>query len=454
MIRIIGGGLAGVEAAWHIANSGVPVTLYEMKPAAYSPAHKSPDLAELVCSNSFKAQRVESAAGLLKAEMRLLGSLCLEVADDCAVSAGGALAVDRAKFSASVTARISAHPRIKVRREEQAVLPGEGVTIVAAGPLAGEALSGDIRRLCGDALSFYDAAAPIVTAESVDAHQVFAASRYGNGEAGDYLNCPLNKEQYIAFHAALIGAERAYIHPFDVYEGCMPIEVLAARGLDAIRFGPMKPVGLTDPRTGHRPWATLQLRKENAVGTLYNLVGFQTNLTFGAQRRVFGLIPALAQAEYARFGVMHRNTFLDAPRVLNGAQMCKQQPGLFFAGQITGVEGYMESAANGITAAMQALRFLRGEKAAVFPVTTMIGALLRHTQDTTARNYQPMGANFGILPPLKAPVRDKKARYAALAERALHDLGEVIGKRVLAGDTLHKYQTEKGEAGFTNEDFA
>ncbi|MCL2488146.1 MAG: methylenetetrahydrofolate--tRNA-(uracil(54)-C(5))-methyltransferase (FADH(2)-oxidizing) TrmFO, partial [Oscillospiraceae bacterium] len=429
--------------------------LYEMKPDKRSPAHQLPGFAELVCSNSLKAARTDSAAGLLKAEMRILGSLCLQVADTCAVPAGGALAVDRLLFSERMTAAIAAHPLIEVVRREAETVPA-GPAIIAAGPLTSDSLAADIRRLCGGALSFFDAAAPIVAAESVDSEHAFFSSRYDDGP-GDYLNCPLNKAEYEAFHAALIAAETAPLAAFDkqqIYEGCMPIEVLAKRGADAIRFGPMKPVGLRDPRTGHRPWANLQLRRENAAGSLYNLVGFQTNLKFPEQKRVFGLIPALKNAEYMRHGVMHRNTFIDSPRLLTPGYRFRKQSGainqkatdncqlsntdrtrsvvncqLFFAGQITGVEGYMESAASGILAGINMVRAVQGKPELILPKTTMMGALAGYisgsdasARDPTVTDFQPMGANFGILPPIEPWIRDKKSRYAALAERGLMEM--------------------------------
>lgn len=423
-LTVIGGGLAGCEAAWAAANAGIPVTLVEMKPHKYTPAHHSEQLAELVCSNSLKASRIDSAAGLLKEEMARLGSVCVAVARESAVPAGGALAVDRDQFSRGVTEKIAAHPLITVEHREITSLPEEGMTVVATGPLTSDALAADIAAHCGAGLSFFDAAAPIVTADSVDMTSAFRASRYGREESGegDYINCPLNKEEYEQFHAALISAESALLHGFDkppVYEGCMPIEILAKRGEDSIRFGPMKPVGLRDPRTGHRPWAVLQLRTENAAGTLYNLVGFQTNLKFSEQKRVFSLIPALKNAEFVRYGVMHRNTFLDSPRLLTADLRLKQAPHLFFAGQMTGVEGYMESAASGLMAGKNAVCALRGEPPLILPTTTMIGALMHHVCDDTVTDFQPMGANFGILPPLETAIRDKRERYAALAQRAL-----------------------------------
>ena len=431
-VTVIGAGLAGCEAAWAVAQQGIPVTLWEMKPEKYTPAHRSTGFAELVCSNSLKARRIESAAGLLKEEMRRLGSLCVPIAYDCAVPAGGALAVDRDAFSAAVTEKIKNHPLITVKQGEVTAIPDEGVVIVATGPLTSEPMADAIAALCGGGLHFYDAAAPIVTADSVDMNSAFRASRYDREESGegDYINCPLNKEEYEAFHAALITAESAPLHEFDkltVYEGCMPIEVLAKRGSDSIRFGPMKPVGLRDPHTGHRPWAVVQLRAENAEGTLYNLVGFQTNLKFPEQKRVFGMIPALKNAEFMRYGVMHRNTFLNGPELLDASFRMKSRPTLLFAGQMTGVEGYMESAASGILAGLNACRLVRGQEPLTLPRDTMLGALAAHVSTPNA-DYQPMGANFGILPSLETHIRDKKLRYGALAQRALDSLERVIAE--------------------------
>ena len=362
-LNIIGAGLAGCEAALWLADRGVQVELYEQKPAKYSPAHKSAGFAELICSNSLKAERPDSASGLLKIEMKMMGSHLLDAAETARVAAGGALAVDRDVFSAAVTEMVENHPDITVRREEVTVLDESAPVLVASGPLTEGALAQAVAALTGDhRLSFYDAVAPIVTAESLDYDKVFAASRYGRGEA-DYLNCPFNKEEYETFHAALIAAERAPLHDFDgdltVYEGCMPIEVMAARGADTIRFGPLRPVGLRDPRTGHRPWAAVQLRAENTARTLYNLVGFQTNLKWGEQKRVFSMIPGLEHAEFVRYGVMHRNTFLESPKVLTKQQFLKEHTNVFFAGQITGFEGYMESAASGLLAAHQMLARLK-----------------------------------------------------------------------------------------------
>ncbi len=424
-ITVIGAGLAGCEAAFAAANAGCDVRLIEMKPQKFTPAHKSENFGELVCSNSLKAARVESAAGLLKEEMRRLGSLCMQAAATCSVAAGGALAVDRDRFSAYITAAVRNHPHITVEAREATEIPSQGVVVIASGPLTSDPLAEAIQQRFGGGLHFFDAAAPIVTAQSVDPAFSFAASRYDREESGegDYINCPLNKAEYEAFYEALIHAETAPLHEFDrnapqVYEGCMPIEVLAKRGADTIRFGPMKPVGLRDPRTGHRPWAVLQLRRENADGTLYNLVGFQTNLKFGEQKRVFGMIPALHDAEFMRYGVMHRNTFLNSPAILCEGYAVKDEPRLFFAGQMTGVEGYMESAASGILAGINAVRATRGQAPVCPSGETMMGALARYVCTPNA-DFQPMGANFGVLPTLETHIRDKKERYAALSTRAL-----------------------------------
>ena len=429
-ITVIGAGLAGCEAALSAVRSGVAVDLIDMKPEKRTPAHKSDLFAELVCSNSLKAARIDSAAGLLKEEMRRLSSVCLAVADGCRVAAGGALAVDRDAFSAGVTERIKNCENINVITETVEKIPDSGVAVVATGPLTDSLLARDIERFCGESnLSFFDAAAPIVTSDSVDMNIAFSASRYGNGE-NDYINCPMNKAEYEAFYNALINAETAPVHGVDasvkVYEGCMPIEVLAKRGVDSVRFGPMKPVGLRDPRTGHRPWAVVQLRRENASGTLYNLVGFQTNLKFGEQKRVFSMIPGLKDAEFIRYGVMHRNSFINSPRLLNKDLSLKRDGRIFFAGQISGVEGYMESAASGIVAGINAARYALGEKPLILPDYTMIGALLGFITDDSVTDFQPMGANFGILPQLDLLIKDKRERYAALSHRALryYDKGE------------------------------
>ena len=427
---VIGAGLAGCEAAKQLSRAGIPTYLYEMKPKEFSPAHKSENFAELVCSNSLKAERLNSAAGLLKAEMERLSSVCVAAAKKTRVPAGGALSVDRDEFSALITENIKSDKNITVINEEVSVLPDADVTVVAAGPLASDALAETIHTLCGDGLSFYDAAAPIVSADSVDMDFAFTQSRYDRGGSDDYINCPMNKEQYEAFYEAIINAESAEIHSFDkrhdVYEGCMPIEVLASRGKDTMRFGPLKPVGLRDPRTGHRPWANLQLRRENSDGTMYNLVGFQTNLKFGEQKRVFSMFPALHDAEFLRYGVMHRNTFINSPRLLNSSYSLRSDAKIFFAGQITGVEGYMESASSGIMAGINAARFLSGKEPLLLPRTTVIGALARYISDETVTNFQPMGANFGILPPLPEKIRDKSERYTAIAERGMKDLEEYL----------------------------
>ncbi|MBQ2687637.1 MAG: methylenetetrahydrofolate--tRNA-(uracil(54)-C(5))-methyltransferase (FADH(2)-oxidizing) TrmFO [Clostridia bacterium] len=430
-INVIGAGLAGCEAAYQIAKRGIDVRLYEMKPNKKSPAHHTDLFAELVCSNSFKADRVDSAAGLLKQEMRELDSLLMKCADKCRVPAGGALAVDRTLFAEAVTEAVKSMPNITVISEEITEIPTDYVTVIATGPLTSDALSNSISELLGDQLSFFDAAAPIVTRESIDDSCSFAASRYDKGGDDDYINCPLNKEEYEIFYNALINAERAPLHDFDVYnpkvyEGCMPIEVMAGRGEDTIRFGPMKPVGLRDPRTGHRPWACLQLRKENANGTMYNLVGFQTNLKFGEQKRVFGLIPALKNADFVRYGVMHRNTFIDSPRVLNPDLSAKCRSDLFFAGQLTGVEGYMESASSGIIAGINAANKILGKESVILPNECEIGALLSYITDETVEKFQPMGANFGILPELLNRPRDKKLRAQMYASRALEALKQFI----------------------------
>lgn len=421
---VIGGGFAGVECANALAARGIKVDLFEMKPHRYSAAHKSADLCELVCSNSFKAMRVESASGLLKAEMKKLGSITVDCAEKSAVPAGGALAVDRDIFSAAVTKMIENNENIQVIRQEITDIPdGYDAVIIAAGPLVSDALALQIRQLTGSGfLSFFDAAAPVVEADSIDMSCAFAQSRYDRGGDEDYINCPMNKEEYDAFYQALVSAEVAQLHEFDkkhIYEGCMPVEIMAKRGADTIRFGPLKPVGLRDPRTGHRPWAVLQLRKENKDGTMYNLVGFQTNLKFPEQKRVFSMIPALKNAEFVRYGVMHRNTFLDSPRLLNGDFSMKSAPHIFFAGQITGVEGYMESAAAGIMAGLNAARRIKGEDTVILPPETMIGALSRYISDGYISNFQPMGASFGLLPQLPERIRDKKERYAQLAARSL-----------------------------------
>lgn len=431
-VNVIGAGLAGCEASWSIANYGIKVRLYEMKPQEYSPAHKYSGFAELVCSNSLKASRIASAAGLLKAEMEMLGSLTVPCAKENSVEAGGALAVDREKFSDSVTEKIKNNPLIEVIEGEVTELP-DGINIIATGPLTDGAMADIIRGLCGEGLSFYDAAAPIVTYESLDKDKVFFASRYDRGDA-DYINCSMNKEEYIAFYKALMGAERVELkdfetHPFSVYEGCMPIEVLASRGEDTMRFGPMKPVGITDKRTGKRPYAVVQLRRENKEATMFNLVGFQTNLKFGEQKRVFSMIPGLENAEFMRYGVMHRNTFINSPAKLNSDLSMKDNQNIYFAGQITGVEGYMESAMSGIIAGTSVARKILGLEPLRLPSETMTGALINYVSDSfNIGKFQPMGANMGILPDIQVRIRDKQERYGVYAERALNALKEELDR--------------------------
>ncbi len=432
---VVGAGLAGCEAAWALANQGFWVTLYEMKPQKYSPAHTYHGFGELVCSNSLKAMRIGSAAGMLKEEMRLLDSLVLQAAEHTAVSAGGALAVDRVAFSDYLTEKITDHPNIRVVHEEVTEIP-EGPAVIATGPLTSDALSQAIGGLCGeDYLHFYDAAAPIVSAESLDLDKVFYAARYDRGDA-DYINCPMDREEYEAFYEALIGGETVQLKEFEkqdpvVYEGCMPIEVLAKRGKDSIRYGPMKPVGLRDPRTGKRPWAVVQLRKENELGTMYNLVGFQTNLKFPEQKRIFSMIPGLERAEFLRYGVMHRNTFLNSPKLLNPDLSLRGRPDLYFAGQMTGVEGYVESAACGILAGINLGRYLSGRAPASLPLTTMLGSLIHYVSTSPSKNFQPMGSNMGLLPPLEEPIREKAARYEAMARRGLADLDRAVEEQGL-----------------------
>lgn len=432
-VKVIGAGLAGCEAAWQLASRGIEVELYEMKPVKYTPAHKYEGFAELVCSNSLKAERIGSAAGMLKEEMRRLGSLVLECADKTKVSAGGALAVDRKAFSDAVTEKINSQPLIKVISEEVTEIP-DGDVIIATGPLTSEPLAESIKKLCGEYLYFHDAAAPIVTFESLNKERVFFASRYGRGEA-DYINCAFDRDEYLEFYNELVNAESVPLKQFEqehfgkdgfkVYEGCMPIEVLAKRGEDTMRFGPLKPVGITDPRTGKRPYAVVQLRAENSQGTMYNIVGFQTNLKFGEQKRVFSMIPGLENAEFVRYGVMHRNTFINSPKLLTEFFNMKSRESLFFAGQMTGVEGYIESAASGIMAGLNMSRRLEDKPMVSLPATTMIGALSKYISDPTVENFQPMGCNMGIIPDLPERIRDKQLRYETVAQRGLADLDRV-----------------------------
>ena len=434
VITVVGGGLAGSEAAWQAAQRGVDVILYEMRPHKSTPAHVSDYLAELVCSNSLGSDLPDRAAGLLKAELRYLGSLVLACADGARVPAGGALAVDRELFAAEVTRRIEAHPHIRLVREEAAAIP-EGPAVIATGPLTSDALAGAIAALTGqEHLYFYDALAPIVAADSVDMSVAFRASRYGRGDA-DYINCPMTEEEYGCFVEALATAERIPLHGFEredarFFEGCLPVEVLAARGRDTLAFGPLRPVGLTDPRTGERPCAVVQLRQDNLAGTLYNLVGFQTNLRYGEQERVFRLIPGLERAEFVRYGQMHRNTFINAPLLLEPTLRLSPAAdlsgrcgrGLFFAGQITGVEGYVGSIGSGWVAGVNVARFVLGQEGLALPRTTMLGALCHYVSRADPATFQPMKANFGLLPLLLPPVRNKRKRYRAYAARAMADL--------------------------------
>lgn len=447
MIHVIGGGLAGSEAAWQAASAGAPVTLHEMRPVRPTAVHKTDRLAELVCSNSFRGDKLDNAVGLLKEEMRRLGSLVMRAADAARVPAGAALAVDRERFAQVVTDAVAHHPRITLVREEVGAIPpassGWSPVIVATGPLTSDALSADIAAFVGQRhLYFYDAISPIVLAETIDHDKVFRASRWGRhlgardasepdapacGDAGsgDYLNCPLTPEAYARFHDALTTAEPAAVHDLDhetFFEGCLPIEVMAARGPDTLRFGPMKPVGLVDPRTGQRPWAVVQLRQDNLAGDHFSLVGFQTRLKWGEQARVFRLIPGLERAEFARFGMIHRNTYINGPRVLRPTWQARTRDDLFFAGQVSGVEGYVESAASGLMAGRNAAALARGETPRVPPQTTAIGALAYYVSHADPRDYQPTNITFGIMAPLARAPRRKGARKLALAERALADL--------------------------------
>ena len=421
-VTVIGAGLAGSEAAWQIAAQGVPVTLYEMRPVRSTPAHHTDKFAELVCSNSLRANALTNAVGVLKEEMRRLGSLILRAADANAVPAGGALAVDRDGFSAAVTDAIRGHPLIEVRNEEVTDIPQEGIVVVATGPLTSPALSDRIRELTGEEFFyFYDAAAPIVERDSIDMEKVYVASRYGKGEAA-YLNCPMTEDEFNAFYEALVTAETAELKSFEkeiYFEGCMPIEVMAARGRQTLLFGPMKPVGLPDPRTGKLPYAVVQLRQDNAAGTLYNLVGFQTHLKWGEQKRVFRMIPGLENAEFVRYGVMHRNTFINSPKLLKPTYQFRHRDTLLFAGQMTGVEGYVESAASGLIAGINAGRLARGLDPVVPPQETAHGSMARYITTADFRNFQPMNANFGLFPPLEERIRGKKEKNEALARRAL-----------------------------------
>ncbi len=430
-LTIIGAGLAGSEAAWQAAQRGVNVTLHEMKPGKFSPAHHMPGLAELVCSNSLRGDSLENAVGLLKEELRRCGSLVMEAAEATRVPAGGALAVDRQKFSEYVTAKIESHPLIRLEHGEVECIPSEGLVIVASGPLTSDTLAASLSSLTGDRLYFYDAIAPIVSADSLNMDKVFAASRYGKGDGDDYLNCPLNEEQYRSFVEALQTAEKVAAREFEKvvhFEGCMPVEELAERGVETLRFGPMKPVGLVDPHTGVEPYAVIQLRAENREKTMYNLVGFQTKLTWPEQRRIFRMIPGLEQAEFVRLGSMHRNTFINAPALLNASQQLKSNPRILFAGQITGVEGYVESAGSGFLAGITAVRLVQGLPDQVAPPPeTALGALVAHITNADVRHFQPMNVNYGLFPELGGRVK-KKEKRGKLAERALLALNEWLEK--------------------------
>lgn len=433
-VTIIGGGLAGCDAAWQVARLGVPVRLYEMRPRRPTPVHRTDRLAELVCTNSLRGDDLEHAPGLLKAEMELLGSLIIRSARAHAVPAGKALAVDREGFAAAVTEAIAAHPLIEVVREEVTGIPADGPVIIATGPLTSDALADAIARFTGEEyLAFYDAAAPIVTYDSIDQEKVFRASRYGDGD-GDYLNCPMTRDEYERFWEALVGAERAERHDFEAdtpyFEGCLPIEEMARRGPDVLRYGPLKPVGLKDPRTGREPYAVVQLRQDDAAATLYNLVGFQTSLRWGEQKRVFSMIPGLENAVFVRYGVMHRNTFIKSPRILRPTLQSRRRDDLFFAGQITGVEGYIESAATGILAGINAARLVRGEEPLELPPATAIGSLCRYITSANPDHFQPMNITFGLLPPPEERIRDKRERKLYLSRRALGELEGFIGQHL------------------------
>lgn len=427
---VIGAGLAGSEAAWQLAERGIDVTLYEMKPNKKTPAHSSDNFAELVCSNSLRADGLANAVGLLKTEMRRLHSLILMAADATKVPAGGALAVDRVKFSTFVTDKIRSHPHITVVESEITELPSGEPVIVASGPLTSDALSKSIGERLGDNfLHFFDAAAPIVTYDSIDMDTAFFASRYDKGTP-DYINCPMDKEQYLAFYNELIGAKQAPLHEFDkeqkVFEGCMPVEVMAKRGEQTLLFGPLKPVGLIDKRTDKRSYAVVQLRKDNAEGSLYNIVGFQTHLTFGEQKRVFSMIPGLENAEFVRYGVMHRNTYIHSPGLMTPYYSLKDERNLYFAGQMTGVEGYVESAASGLVAGLNLARRLQNKDEILFPRETALGALAQYISDETVADFQPMNVNFGIITPLGERIKNKQERYTKISERGLAILEDLI----------------------------
>ena len=424
-VTVIGAGLAGSEAAWQIANQGVSVTLYEMRPVRKTPAHHTDKFAELVCSNSLRANGLTNAVGVLKQEMRHMNSLIMSAADKHAVPAGGALAVDRDGFSGHITSLLREHPLVEVKNEEVTALPKDGIVVVATGPLTSPELSADLQQLFGEQyLYFYDAAAPIIEKDSIDMEQVFVASRYDKGEAA-YINCPMTEEQYDRFYEALISAEKAPVKDFEkeiYFEGCMPVEIMAARGKQTLLFGPLKPVGLVNPRTGKLPHAVVQLRQDNTAGTLYNIVGFQTHLKWGEQKRVLALIPGLEQAEIVRYGVMHRNTFINSPKLLKPTYQFHSRENLLIAGQMTGVEGYVESAASGLIAGMNAGRLAQGLDCLVLPEDTVLGSMSHYITTADFRHFQPMNANFGLLPPLEQRIRGKKERNEQLAERAIQKI--------------------------------
>jgi|UniRef100_UPI00406C825E methylenetetrahydrofolate--tRNA-(uracil-5-)-methyltransferase len=426
-VTVIGAGLAGSEAAWQIASRGVRVKLVEMRPVVKTPAHHTDKFAELVCSNSLRANGLANAVGVLKEEMRMLNSLVLGAADRHAVPAGGALAVDRDGFSGEITSTLHQHPLIEVVNEELTSLPEDGIVVVATGPLTSPALSEQIKALMGEEyFYFYDAAAPIIEKDSIDMNKVYLASRYDKGEAA-YLNCPMTEEEFDVFYEALITAEVAQLKEFEkeiYFEGCMPIEVMMKRGKQTALFGPMKPVGLVNPHTGELPHAVVQLRQDNAAGTLYNLVGFQTHLKWGEQKRVFSLIPGLENAEFVRYGVMHRNTFINSPKLLRPTYQFKERPNLFFAGQMTGVEGYVESAASGLIAGMNAAKAALGQELVVLPVETTLGSMAQYITTADFKHFQPMNANFGLLPKLETKIRNKKEKNEALANRALDGIAK------------------------------
>lgn len=430
-LKIIGGGLAGCEAAWQAAQRGIKVELYEMKPQSFSPAHTNPDLCELVCSNSLKGAGLDNACGLLKEEMRRMDSVVIACADKTSVPAGGALAVDRDKFAAMVTEKIKSHENITVIGELVTEINPDEYTVIATGPLTHDALCGPIAKLTGaEYLSFYDAAAPVIETESIDFDKVYKSARYGKGTA-DYINCPMDKEEYMAFYEALINAQRAPLHDDiekpNVFEGCMPVEIMASRGVDTLRFGPLKPKGLPDPKTGREPYAVVQLRQDNTEGTMFNMVGFQTNLKFGEQKRVFSMIPGLENANFLRLGVMHRNTYINSPEVLKATFGMINYPKIYFAGQITGVEGYVESAASGLMAGVNAARKILGQNELVLPTSTVTGALSNYiTVGAVKGRFQPMNANFGIIEHHVGRIKNKKERYLAIAEEALQSLEKML----------------------------